>query len=224
MLERLGLGYATVRARNPAIVYCSITGYGQAGVMAGRRAYAPVMHAELGLMEFTARKLHTEPRAEAVSHADLYAGLQAAIGILAALMQRHATGEGQQVEVSMQDAVVNLMRVSLRDHQRYGRIMGRTGNQLGASVPGSTYRCHPGGPNDYVFIFVQQQMWRPLLKAMEREDLGGNPKYDTAVDPDALPGPFYEVRPHVVFAWISDPSGEDAGAAFHGTATKWSFS
>jgi formyl-CoA transferase len=60
------------------------------------------------------------------------------IGILAALMQRHATGEGQQVEVSMQDAVVNLMRVSLRDHQRYGRTMGRTGNQLGAGVPGTT--------------------------------------------------------------------------------------
>ena len=88
------------------------------------------------------------------------------IGILAALMQRHATGEGQQVEVSMQDAVVNLIRVSLRDHQRFGRPMGRTGNQLGAGVPGTTYRCHPGGPNDYVFVFVQQQMWHPLLRAI----------------------------------------------------------
>src|SRR6478736_5519116 len=55
VLERLNLGYSAVRARNPAIVFCSITGYGQAGVNAGRRAYAPVLHAELGMMEFTAR-------------------------------------------------------------------------------------------------------------------------------------------------------------------------
>jgi formyl-CoA transferase len=101
------------------------------------------------------------------------------IGILAALMQRHATGLGQQVEVSMQDAVVNLIRVSLRDHQRLGKPMGRTGNQLGAGVPGTTYRCAPGGPNDYVFVFVQQQMWHPLLRAIGREDLIGDARYET---------------------------------------------
>ena len=102
------------------------------------------------------------------------------IGILAALMQRHATGEGQQVEVSMQDAVVNLIRVSLRDHQRLGKPMERSGNQLGAGVPGTTYRCAPGGPNDYVFLFAQQQMWHPLLRAIGREDLIGDARYETA--------------------------------------------
>ena len=106
VLERLNLGYSAVRERNPAIVFCSITGYGQAGVNAGRRAYAPVLHAELGLMEFTARKLHTEPRAEAVSHADLYAGLQATVGILAALLQRDRTGVGQHIDVSMAEVML----------------------------------------------------------------------------------------------------------------------
>ena len=76
-----------------------------------------------------------------------------AIGILAALQQRHATGKGQHVEVSMQDAVVNIIRVSLRDHQRFGESLPRPGNQLGRSVPGTTYPCAPGGPNDYVFIY-----------------------------------------------------------------------
>ena len=66
-------------------------------------------------------------------------GMHMAIGILAALQQRHATGRGQQVEVFMQDAVVNLVRVSLRDHQRFGRPMPRSGNQLGRNVPGTTY-------------------------------------------------------------------------------------
>src|SRR4029077_8562924 len=84
VLDRLGLGYTTIRARNPNVVYCSITGYGQQGPMAARRAYAPVMHAELGFMECAARRFGAEPRAEAVSHADLYAGLQATVGILAA--------------------------------------------------------------------------------------------------------------------------------------------
>src|SRR5215471_11392225 len=68
----------------------------------------------------------------------------------------------------------------MRDHQRYGKPVERTGNQLGPGVPGTTYRCHPGGPNDYVFIFAQQQMWQPLLHAIGREDLVGDSRYDTA--------------------------------------------
>jgi crotonobetainyl-CoA:carnitine CoA-transferase CaiB-like acyl-CoA transferase len=74
--------------------------------MAGRRAYAPVMHAELGLMEFSARKLHAEPRQEAVSHADLYTGIQATVGILAAMLHRERTGEGQHVDVSMAEVML----------------------------------------------------------------------------------------------------------------------
>jgi len=104
--DRLGLGYEHVRQRNPGVVYCSITGYGRDGPESGRRAYAPVMHAELGLMEFTARMHGIEPLAEAVSHADLYSGLQAVIGILAALHHRQRTGEGQHVEVSMAEVML----------------------------------------------------------------------------------------------------------------------
>jgi crotonobetainyl-CoA:carnitine CoA-transferase CaiB-like acyl-CoA transferase len=106
VLDRLGLGYAALRLRNPKVVYCSISGYGQEGRMTGRRAYAPVMHAELGLMEFASRRLHSEPRGEAVSHADLYSGLQATIGILAALVQRDRTGEGQHIDVSMAEVML----------------------------------------------------------------------------------------------------------------------
>jgi crotonobetainyl-CoA:carnitine CoA-transferase CaiB-like acyl-CoA transferase len=74
--------------------------------MAGRRAYAPVMHAELGLMEFASRRLHSDPRPEAVSHADLYTGLQATVGILAALFQREHTGAGQHIDVSMAEVML----------------------------------------------------------------------------------------------------------------------
>jgi len=106
VLDRFGLGYEEVKARNPAVIYCSITGYGQDGSMAGRRAYAPVMHAELGLMEFTSRQLGVAPRAEAVSHADLYAGLQATVAILAALVYRDHAGAGQHIDVSMAEVML----------------------------------------------------------------------------------------------------------------------
>jgi formyl-CoA transferase len=107
-------------------------------------------------------------------------GMHMAIGILAALQQRHTTGKGQHVEVSMQDAVVNLIRVSLRDHQRYGHPPARSGNQLGRTVPGTTFPCAPGGPNDYVYIFCQPQMWKPFVGVLGQPDLLTDPRFASA--------------------------------------------
>ena len=178
VIERLGWGYPAVRALNPRLVYASIKGFGSYGPYRDYKSYEPIAQAMGGAMSVTGSP-DGPPTYVWPSIGDSGTGMHCVIGILAALMQRHTTGLGQQVEVSMQDAVVNLMRVSLRDHQRYGRPMARTGNQLGAGVPGTTYRCHPGGPNDYVFIFVQQQMWHPLLRAIGREDLVGDARYET---------------------------------------------
>jgi formyl-CoA transferase len=179
VLDRLGFGYEAVRALNPRLVYASIKGFGSWGPYADFKSYEPIAQAMGGAMSVTGWP-DGPPTFVWPSIGDSGTGMHCVIGILAALMQRHATGEGQQVEVSMQDAVVNLIRVSLRDHQRTGRPMPRTGNQLGAGAPGTTYRCHPGGPNDYVFVFAQQQMWHPLLRAIARADLVGDPRYETA--------------------------------------------
>ena len=178
VMDRLGFGYPAVHALNHRLVYASIKGFGSYGPYRDFKAYEPIAQAMGGAMSTTGLA-DGPPTYTWASIGDSGTGMHCVIGILAALMQRHATGEGQQVEISMQDAVVNLMRVSLRDHQRLGKSMGRTGNQLGAGVPGTTYRCHPGGPNDYVFVFVQQQMWHPLLRAMGREDLIGDARYET---------------------------------------------
>src|SRR5512144_196742 len=178
VLERLGFGYPAVREINPRLVSASIKGFGSYGPYAEYKSYEPIAQAMGGAMSVTG-VADGPPTYMWPSIGDSGTGMHCVIGILAALMQRHQTGKGQQVEVSMQDAVVNLIRVSLRDHQRFGRAMPRTGNQLGSGVPGTTYRCSPGGPNDYVFIFVQQQMWHPLLRAMGRADLVGDPRYET---------------------------------------------
>jgi formyl-CoA transferase len=178
VIERLGFGYESVREINPRLVYASIKGFGSYGPYRDYKSYEPIAQAMGGAMSVTGFP-DGPPTFTWPSIGDSGTGMHCVIGILAALMQRHASGRGQQVEVSMQDAVVNLIRVSLRDHQRFGRVMERAGNQLGAGVPGTTYRCHPGGPNDYVFIFVQQQMWHPLLRAIGREDLIGDARYET---------------------------------------------
>jgi formyl-CoA transferase len=179
VLERLGFGYPALRALNPRLVYASIKGFGSYGPHRDWKSYEPIAQAMGGAMSVTG---HADgpPTYTWASIGDSGTGMHCVIGILAALLQRHATGQGQQVEVSMQDAVVNLIRVSLRDHQRLGHSMPRTGNQLGAGVPGTTYRCHPGGPNDHVFIFAHQPaMWHALLRAIDRADLIGDPRYET---------------------------------------------
>ena len=179
VMERLGFGGGALRELNPRLVFASIKGFGSWGPYADYKSYEPIAQAMGGAMSVTGSP-DGPPTYMWPSIGDSGTGMHCVIGILAALMQRHATGEGQQVEVSMQDAVVNLIRVSLRDHQRLGAPMPRTGNQLGSGVPGTTYRCAPGGPNDYVFVFVQQQMWAPLLRAIGRADLLGDPRYETA--------------------------------------------
>jgi formyl-CoA transferase len=179
VLDRLGFDYPAVKTLNPRLVYASIKGFGSYGPYSEYKSYEPIAQAMGGGMSVTGFP-DGPPTFVWPSIGDSGTGMHCVIGILAALMQRHTTGQGQQVEVSMQDVVVNLIRVSLRDHQRHGKPSPRTGNQLGVTAPGTTYRCHPGGPNDYVFIFAQQQMWHPLLRAIGRDDLIGDTRYETA--------------------------------------------
>src|SRR5436190_1954435 len=166
-MERLGLGWDTLRDINPRLIYATIKGFGSYGPHAHFKSYEPVAQAMGGAMSVTGFP-ENPPTLVLPAVGDSGTGMQMAIGILAALQQRHSTGRGQHVEVSMQDAVVNIIRVSLRDHQRQGRPMERHGNQLGHTVPGTTYACAPGGPDDYVIVLCQPQMWPALVKVVGR--------------------------------------------------------
>lgn len=177
-LERLGLGYDVLEDLNPRLIYATIKGFGTYGPYSGYKSFEPIAQAMGGAMSVTGFP-DNPPTYVWPAIGDSGTGMHLAIGILAALQQRHNTGRGQQLEVSMQDAVVNLMRVSLRDHQRTGGVMPRNGNQLGRTVPGTTYPCHPGGPNDYVSIFVQPQMWPAFLEVLGRQELRDDPKFRT---------------------------------------------
>src|SRR4051812_26532083 len=178
-LDRLGLGYEALAKVNPRLVYATIKGFGTYGPYSGFKSFEPIAQAMGGAMCVTGFP-ENPPTFVFPAIGDSGTGMQMAIGILAALQQRHATGRGQHVEVSMQDAVVNIIRVSLRDHQRFGHPMPRSGNQLGHTVPGTTYACAPGGPNDYVIVLAQPQMWPALCQTIGRPELAEDPRFKSA--------------------------------------------
>src|SRR3954452_19487985 len=178
-LDRLGLGYEALSKLNPRLVYATIKGFGTYGPYSGFKSFEPIAQAMGGAMAVTGWP-DSPPTYNWPAIGDSGTGMHMAIGILAALQQRHTTGKGQHVEVAMQDAVVNLIRVSLRDHQRNGGVLPRSGNQLGHTVPGTTYACAPGGPNDYVMILGQPQMWPALVRVLGRPDLAEDPRFKTA--------------------------------------------
>jgi formyl-CoA transferase len=177
-LDRLGFGFEALSQINPRLIYATIKGFGTYGPYRDFKSYEPIAQAMGGAMSITGFP-ENPPTFVVPAIGDSGTGMHMAIGILAALQQRHATGRGQHVEVSMQDAVVNLIRVSLRDHQRFGAAMPRRGNQMGRGVPSTTYPCAPGGPNDYVFITAQQQMWPAFAEAIGQAELARDPRFTT---------------------------------------------
>ncbi len=177
-LERLGLGYEALAEINPRLIYATIKGFGTYGPYAGYKSFEPIAQAMGGAMSVTGYP-DGPPTFIWPSIGDSGTGMQMAIGILAALQQRHTSGRGQHVEVSMQDAVVNICRISLRDHQRFGHSMPRTGNQLGRNVPGTIYACAPGGPNDYVYLYAQPQMWPAVVRVLEHSELAEDARFKT---------------------------------------------
>ncbi len=176
-LDRLGLGWKDLEKINPRLIYATIKGFGTYGPYANFKSFEPIAQAMGGAMCVTGHP-GNPPTYVWPAIGDSGTGLHMTIGILAALQQRHLTGRGQHVEVAMQDAVLNLIRVSLREHQRTG-VQERTGNQLGKTVPGTTYACAPGGPNDYVFIFAQPQMWPGVVKTLGQPELAEDARFKT---------------------------------------------
>src|SRR5713101_4416294 len=176
-LDRLGLGYEALAKVNPRLIYATIKGFGTYGPYSGFKSFEPIAQAMGGAMCVTGFP-ENPPTYVFPAIGDSGTGMHMAIGILAALQQRHASGRGQHVEVSMQDAVVNIIRVSLRDHQRFGAPMPRRGNQMGQTVPSTIYPCAPGGPNDYVFINAwERPMLLAMLGVMGRKELADDPRF-----------------------------------------------
>jgi formyl-CoA transferase len=177
VMERLGLEYETLRALHPGLIYATLKGFGTYGPYADYKCFDTVAQAAGGALSVTGFP-DSPPCAPGPTLGDTGTGVHAAAGILAAVIQRQHTGRGQRVEVAMQDAVVNFMRVRMLGQYVTKKPVARAGNSVPQLVPVDLYPCAPGGANDYVYIFLTTaEMWEALLRGIGRADLIGDPRY-----------------------------------------------
>ena len=182
LMERLGLDWEQLRATNPRIIMARIKGFGLSGPYHEYKSFDMIAQATGGVMSVTGFA-DREPVRCGAAIGDTGTGVHAAGAIMAAYIQRQRTGQGQLVEVAMQEVVANFVRGRYVDHYRDGKPSMRKDNEITGGVPGGAYPCAPGGPNDYAFIYVQpmnQDMWRDFAAAIGREDLLADPRYADA--------------------------------------------
>ncbi len=190
VLDRQGFTWERLHELNPRLIFASIKGFGP-GPYAECKAYETIAQATGGAMSVTGFP-DGPPTSTGAQIGDSGSGIHLAAGILAALFQRERSGRGQRVEVAMQDAVLNLCRVKLRDQQRLmhgplreypnpssGDSVPRSGNASGGGQPGAALRCKPHGPNDYCYVIIQPQVWAALAKLIGRPELATHPDYAT---------------------------------------------
>lgn len=174
-MERHGLGWEELQKRNPALIYATIKGFGTSGPYAHFKCFDWVAQAAGGAFSITG-EADGPPMRPGPTYADTGTGMHAAMGILAAYIQRLRTGRGQKVEVSMQETIANFLRMPMSTRERFSGPVPRRGNSLGP--PTDLYPCAPGGPNDYVFIMiVTSRMWDALTVAIGMPELGTAPRF-----------------------------------------------
>jgi formyl-CoA transferase len=172
VMERLGIGYEWLKSLKPDIIYASIKGFGNWGDWSEFKSFETAAQATGGLMSANGSP-DGPPKGVSIGAGDSGTGLHMAIAVLAALRQRDKSGEGQMVEVSMQDGITNLMRISLIKPLSVGEV-----NTAWGRVP-NVFRCAPGGDDDYVMIHTRGDLWITALAVMGKEAMFEDERYMT---------------------------------------------
>jgi CoA:oxalate CoA-transferase len=168
VMDRLGLGYDDMKKINPKLIYASLSGYGQTGPNSHKPAFDTVAQAVGGMMSVTGFP-ENPPTKCGPSVADLGGGAFTVIAILAALQQRNSTGQGQRIDMSLQDCVWLLTSVeSLAPYVLYNQAGNRMGNMHQSIVPWNAYKTKDGYG---VLCVVTIGQWRKLAEVMGRSDL-----------------------------------------------------
>ncbi|MBN9576637.1 MAG: CoA transferase [Alicycliphilus denitrificans] len=179
-LARYGLDYASLRAINPRLVYCSITGYGQDGPYADRPGYDFVFQGEGGLMSVTGEaddKPGGGPQKVGVAVTDLMTGMYASVAILAALNHRHASGTGQYIDIALLDCIAAMGANHAATHLLTGSVPRRYGNAHAVMVPYQVFRTADG---HIIVAAGNDAQWQRFCQAIERPDLGADARFATA--------------------------------------------
>src|SRR3990172_8712385 len=172
-MDRLGLGYEALRARNPRLVYCSISGYGQSGPLRERPGYDAVMQGEGGWMGLTGEP-QGMPMKFGASLADIFTGMMAGEGILASLYRREKTGQGGFVDVALFDSVISTLCYQAQGFLMTGETPKRLGNRHSSLTPYETFATADG----HVIVGVgNDSLWKRFARAVEDRALD-HPRYE----------------------------------------------
>jgi formyl-CoA transferase len=223
-LDRMGFSWARIQELNPGMIMASVKGFSEGHHYEDLKVYENVAQCAGGAASTTGF-WDGPPTVSAAALGDSNTGMHLAIGILTAIMGRQKTGKGQKVAVSMQDAVLNLCRVKLRDQQRLDKlgflkeypqyphgtftdVVPRGGNAGGGGQPGWVLKCKgwETDPNAYIYFTVQDHAWPPICKALGREEWIDDPAYNT---PDARQDKIFDIFA-TIEEWLKDKTKFEA--------------
>ncbi len=174
-MERLGLGYATLAAKYPRLIYCSISGFGQTGPRREEPGYDAVMQGEAGLMSITG-DASGPPYRLGVAIADIVSGMFAAQGITLALLARVRTDRGQRVDIGMLDATAALLTYQAGIYFATGTTPRRMGNRHPTIVPYETFHASDG---DFVVAVGNDDQFRRFCRIIGAEALPDDERFST---------------------------------------------
>ena len=174
-MDRLGLGYPAASARNPRLVYCSISGYGQQGPMRDAAAMDLIIECSSGFLSITGTA-EGETVRSGYAVADVNAGMIATIGILMALQARQRTGRGQYVDVSMFDSMISAMSSNYMTFLGSGKVPRPMGNAFMTVVPYATFEASDGR---FSIAVGSEKLWEQFCRAIDRADLTTHPDFST---------------------------------------------
>lgn len=173
VMERLGLDHATLAARNPRIITCAISGFGQDGPWAGRPAYDQIVQGLSGAMSVTG-DANTAPLRTGFPISDTIAGLTAAFAISAALVEQRTTGRGRRIDVSLLESTLATMGWVVSNHLNAGVNPEPMGNENVTAAPSGTFRTATGPLN---IAANEQKQYEALCDLVGRPDLRTDPRF-----------------------------------------------
>jgi crotonobetainyl-CoA:carnitine CoA-transferase CaiB-like acyl-CoA transferase len=181
-LDRYGLGYDDIRAINPGIVYCSVTGYGLDGPYAKRAGYDFMAQGEGGLMSINGHPDDQPgggPVKVAIAVTDVLTGLNATVAILAALEHRHRDGKGQRIDVALLDSIVHFGSNQIVGMFANGKLPRRWGNEHPNLAPYQVFRSSDG---HFIVGTGNDAQYRRLCAVLGREELGTDARFRSVAD------------------------------------------
>ena len=223
-LDRMGFSWKRIQELNPKMIMASVKGFSDGHSYEDLKVYENVAQCAGGAASTTGF-WDGPPTVSAAALGDSNTGMHLAIGILTALMQREKTGRGQKVSCSMQDAVLNLCRVKLRDQQRLDKVgyleeypqyphgsftdvVPRGGNAGGGGQPGWVLKCKgwETDPNAYIYFTIQGHAWEPITKALGKPEWATDPAYMTA---EARQDKIFDIFA-IIEDWLKDKTKYEA--------------